>query len=107
APVTLSHTLRYSPAPGYQRDDWSSGANRTASTFSSPNLMCGVRSSAKLSYPYGRPPTFCPLIHTVEFDIAPSNCTLKCLPFALAGTVKCLRYHAVPKCGSDPVCGLI
>src|ERR1035441_739730 len=39
--------------------------------------------------------------------MAPSNCTLKYLPLALAGTVKCLRYQATPKNGSPPSCGLI
>jgi hypothetical protein len=84
------------PAPGYQRDESFSGASRTASTLSPPNRMCGVSSTAKLLYPYGRPPTFSPLIHTVEFDIAPSNCTTRMEPFALAGTAKCLRYQPTP-----------
>src|SRR5665811_221688 len=38
--------------------------------------------------------------------MAPSNCTLKYLPRALAGTVKCLRYQPTPKKGSPPSCGL-
>ena len=31
--------------------------------------------------------------------MAPSNCTLKYLPLAAAGSVKCLRYQATPKKG--------
>src|ERR1017187_5956740 len=38
--------------------------------------------------------------------MAPSNWTLKYLPLALFGTVKCLRYQAMPKKGSPPSCGL-
>jgi len=49
ASVTVSHTLRYSPAPGYQRELRSSGASRTASTFLPATFSAGVRSSAKLA----------------------------------------------------------
>src|ERR1035437_4446575 len=38
--------------------------------------------------------------------MAPSNWTLKYLPLALFGTVKCLRYQAMPKKGRPPSCGL-
>src|ERR1035438_1962923 len=38
--------------------------------------------------------------------MAPSNCTLKYLSLALAGTVKCLRYQATPKKGRPPSWGL-
>src|ERR1017187_6447604 len=37
--------------------------------------------------------------------MAPSNWTLKYLPLALAGTVKCLRYQATPKKGRPPSWG--
>src|ERR1039458_9031092 len=38
--------------------------------------------------------------------MAPSNWTLKDLPLALFGMVKCLRYQAMPKKGRPPSCGL-
>ena len=36
------------PAPGYQRDDWSSGVSLTASTFGAAPKFRSCRSSEKL-----------------------------------------------------------
>ena len=49
-PLSTSHTWRYSPLPGYQRDESGGFSRRTASTFS-PVRASGVRSSRYDEYP--------------------------------------------------------
>src|SRR5271157_1116449 len=48
-PVASSQTLRYIPAPGYQREEFCSGLRHTATTFRSlPWWRNGVKSKLKL-----------------------------------------------------------
>src|SRR3954453_19105498 len=95
------------PAPGYQRELSKGLSRRIAKMLSAPVLTYGVRSSRKLAYPKGQPPTRVPLSQTAAYDIAPSTSRKMVLPASSALKDTTRRYQPTPLVGSLAIAPLI